>query len=174
MVSEEDLEQLVAKRLKERKEIINEAVTALEPTLEGLRKEISAANHVKLPLGRQLTRVERLLRQTMAEVRAHADLPFHPAGSDTIETLTAEAQKGLELLEQFGVEDLSLEQKQALPEVLDEHVRNKQERAAGDRRASDRLNATHALSALMSAILTAIAMSGGLYVYLSTHPIGGR
>jgi hypothetical protein len=185
LVTDEQLDDLVEQRmaaaLAERRKVAEEVVSMLQPELEGIRQEAHNANGIKRTLGRQLTRLERAVinlatdvKQARAELKGHAELPFHTEGAETITRLTQQSQMGLELLEEFGVEDLSLDQKRALPEVLDEHVRNKQARAVGDRRASDRLNATHALSALVSAILTAIAMGGGLYVYLSTHPIGGR
>jgi len=166
LVTDEQLEELVAQRIKDRQGIIDEVVTALKPELEGMRREISSANHVKRTLGRQLTGLTALVRQSNAELRTHSALPFHPQGADLVDDLSEESRKGLELIEQFGVAELSLEQKQALPEVLDEHVRMKQERRQGDRRERNKQAWLLVVSQFVGAIAGALVAAASIVAYL--------
>jgi len=174
-VTDEQLEELVTQRLKDRQGIIDEVVTALKPELEGMRREISSANHVKRTLGRQLTGLTVLVKQSNAEMRTHAALPFHPQGADIVGDLSEESSKGLELIEQFGIAELSLEQKQALPEVLEEHVRMKQERRQVDRRERRKQAWLLVASQFVGAIAGALVAAASIVAYLhATTPQGVR
>lgn len=136
VVTEEELEVLVEQRLAERKKVVEEVVAALQPQLEGIRKEAASANHVKRTLGRQLSSLERLVKQTNAELGKHVVLPAHPGTQATIERMDEALDKGEQMAEQFGIENLSLEQKQALPGMLRNYVNEGIDRQKGDRRAN--------------------------------------
>lgn len=168
-VTDEQLEALVNKRLAERKEAIAEVLSELQPTLDGMRREIANANHIKRTLGRQLTRVENLVTQTAAEVRTHAQLPFHPAGTETIQNLTTDAQQGIELLEQFGVENLSLEEKQALPSVLGGYVRDKKDRKTLERRQDRRIALWLFIATGAGSVFGGILAGVAVIAFLASH-----
>lgn len=177
VVTDEQLDELVEQRMAaamaERKKVVEEVVAALQPQLEGIRKEAASANHVKRTLGRQLASLERLVKQTNAELGKHVVLPSHPGTQDAIERITEVIEKGEEISEQFGIENLSLEQKQALPGMLRNYVSEGLERKKLDRRRDRRMTiwmvATTAAGSLAGAILAAIAV----VAYLSSVHVGG-
>jgi hypothetical protein len=173
IVSDEELEQLLAKRLAERKEIINEAVSALEPKLEQLRREISAANHIKGTLGRQLNRLERAVLQTNAELGKHVVLPSHPGEADTIARFEEALDKGEQLTAQFGVEALSLEQKQALPGMLQAYVTDQVDRQKLDRRRDRQMTVWLVVATAGGSIAGAVLAAIAVVAYLSSVHLGG-
>jgi len=177
VVTDEQLDDLVEQRmsvaLAERKKVVEEVVAALQPQLERIRREAASANHVKRTLGRQLSRLEGLVKQTNAELGRHVVLAAHPGTADTIERMTDALEKGEELTEQFGVGDLSLEQKKALPGMLKNYVNDQVDRQKLDRRNDRRLTfwlvMATAGGSLAGAVLAAIAV----VAYLSAVHVGG-
>lgn len=165
--TDEELEELFDQRLKQRKDLITEAVGALRPELEGMRKEISSANHVKRTLGRQLTALSRLVQQTNAELGRHVVLPAHPGTAEAIARMEDVLDKGEALTEEFGVEQLSLEQKQALPGMLRDYVNDQVERKKLDRRDSRRRAWLQVASAFAGSVAGAIAATVSILTYLA-------
>jgi hypothetical protein len=117
---------------------------------------------VKRTLGRQLASLERLVKQTNAELGKHVILAAHPGTADTIDRMNDALDKGEEMTRQFGVEDLSLEQKQALPGMLKSYVNDQIDRKKLDRRNDRRLTWWLVIStaggSLAGAVLAAIAV----------------
>lgn len=107
--SNEEIDEVVAKRLAERKEIINQAVAALQPTLEAMRREIAGANHVKRSIGRQVTRLAKATEETNRQLQAHI-------------SLVSEMQQKLVRIErevdEFGLPRMTIEERAAAPEML--------------------------------------------------------
>lgn len=163
MVSEEDLEQLVAKRLKERKEIINEAVGALRPELDAMRREISAANHVKRELGGQMKSLAREVRKTNIELLRHASLQSHSGTEAELASIRAELEEGNALIEEFGINELSAEQKRAFPSVLKSFVTSRDQDREDARKENRRQTWIHALSAFGAAIAGAVSAAIALH-----------
>lgn len=173
-VTDEQLEQLVSKRVAERKEVLAEVVAELEPALEAMRREIAGANHVKRTLGRQLARLTGLVEQTNAQLQAHIALPAHSGTQSQIDHIRQELDNGTQLAEEFGLDNTSLEERQALPEVLGEHVREKKERKTLDRRSDRRMTVylvvATAAGSLFGGLLAAIALIAWIS---SQHLTGG-
>lgn len=124
VVTEEQLEALVAKRLRERAEFINEAVAALRPEIEAMTKQIAAANHVKKELGGQISELATLVKATNSKLELHAMPPSHEVIGATFREL--------------GVDQMSLEQKQVLGEITEQAVRTRDNRVELDRRSDRR------------------------------------
>jgi hypothetical protein len=155
-VTDEQLDILVEQRMAERRKVAEEVVAILEPKLEGIWREAATANHVKRTLGRQLTNLERLVKQTNAELGKHVILSAHPGTADVIDRMEEALDKGEQLTEQFGVEDLSLEQKQALPGILREYVTDQVDRQKGDRRSSRRAGMYQLVATIVASVAGAV------------------
>lgn len=147
LVTDDQLEALVAKRLKERAEIISEAVTALKPELDRMSKQIQAANHVKRTIGKQITGLTALVKQTNSKLELHAVAPSHEVIGATFQEL--------------GINEMSLEQKQALGEMTEQHVRTRDSRVELDRRGGRRRS-------LLQLGLTFVATLAGALVAATT------
>jgi hypothetical protein len=175
IVTDEQLDVLVEQRMAERKKVVDEVVAALQPHLEGIRKEAASANHVKRTLGRQLASLERLVKQTNAELGRHVTLPAHPGTADVVQRMDDALERGEELTAQFGVDSLSLEQKQALPWLLKNYVNEQTERQAIDRRARRRSAVTQVVTTFLGTVFGAIAAIAAILTYLAQTPhAGGR
>lgn len=155
-VTDEQLDVLVEQRMAERRKVVEEVVAALQPVLDGIRKEASSANHVKRTLGRELANLTRQVKQTNAELGKHVVMAAHPGTADAIDRMEEALDKGEQLTEQFGVEDLSLEQKQALPGLLREYVTDQVGRQKGDRRATQRAVWIQMISTVVASLAGAI------------------
>lgn len=149
MVTDDQLEALVAKRLKERQEFINEAVTALKPELDRMSRQIQAANHVKRTIGKQIAGLSDLVRQTNTKIEVHAVAPSHEVIDATFKDL--------------GVDEMSLDQKQSLLEITADHVRTRDDRVVMDRRRIDRRAWLHLaltfVATLVGAAVAAVTIS---------------
>ena len=137
MVSEAELEAIVAKRLKERADVIAEVKAALKPELEQMSDRIDDSNHVKQVMTSQIRELKDELKGELVELNAavrlsqrrieeHARLNAHPG------------DPAVEAIKDLGLPGLSLEEKKALPAVLEQHVRTQDDRAEIDRRHIDR------------------------------------
>jgi len=179
LVTDEQLDILVEQRMAERRKVAEEVVAILEPKLEGIRREAATANHVKRTLGRQLARLERLVTATNGQLIAHSAMAAHPGTAEVIGRMEEALEKGEDLAEQFGVQDLSLEQKQALPAVLKNAVNDQVDRQKGDRRAKGRAVwiqlASTVVASVAGAIVAAAAIlsliaNGTVQVGVNHHP----
>jgi hypothetical protein len=171
MVSEDQLEALIAKRLKERQEIISEAVTALKPELDRMSREIASANHIKRTLGSQIRTLSRAVRTTNLELRQHSALRGHPGTEAEITEIKQELEQGEELMQQFGITDLSTEQRKAFPAVLKAFVVTSDEQLKQEADDRKRQAWIHVGSSFLSALLGAVAAATGFIAWLSAHPI---
>lgn len=170
LVSEAELGALVAKRLKERQEIIGEAVISLKPELDRMTREISAANHIKRTLGKQISALERSVRQTNAKLDTHTSLAMHGGTAGVLGRLT----ETVEVIGELGVNTLSQEQRKALPAVLEEHVRTREDKKDADRHERQRQNWMNVFATFASSVAGAVAAAAAILAWLSTHPaVGG-
>ena len=171
MVSEQELEGLIAKRLKERQEIINEAVNALKPELKAMRDEIAAANHVKQTLGRDINRLSREVRATNRELTQHVALAGHPGTEAAVAEIKEEMDKGEELMQDFGINDMSAEQRRAFPVVLKTFVNAGEQSKKQDRMAERRRVWIQLLTSFVSAVVTAVVVISAFLAWLAAHPL---
>jgi len=156
VVTDEQLDDLVEQRMAERRKVVEEVVAALQPLLEGIRREASSANHVKRTLGRELANLTRQVKQTNAELGKHMVLAAHPGTAEVIDRMEDALDKGEQLTEQFGVDELSLEQKQALPGLLKEYVTDQLDRQKGDRRSTRRASLYQLVATTVASVAGAI------------------
>ena len=171
MVSEQELESLISKRLKERQEIINEAVKALRPELAAMREEIAAANHIKQTLGRDINRLSREVRATNRQLTQHAALPGHPGTEAAVAQIKEEMEKGEDLMEEFGISDMSTEQRRAFPVVLKTFITAGEQAKKQDRMSERRQVWIHLAASFMSALVTAIVVISAFLAWISQHPL---
>ena len=169
-VSDEEIERIVAKRLKERQEVVAEIAAAIKPELARMSKEISDANHIKRTLGRQIANLERMVLKTNIAIDTHAQLAWHAGTTGILDRLT----KSVEVVGELGVDALSQEQRKALPAVLEGYVRTREERKEEDGAEKRRQAWLQAVGAAGGALAGAIAAFIALIAYLSTHPPGGH
>lgn len=174
MVSEAELEQLIAKRLKERQEIISEAVTALKPHLDRMSDEIASANHIKQTLGRDINRLSREVRATNRGLAEHVALPGHPGTHAIVLEIQKDLERGEDLMDEFGISDLSAEQRAAFPSVLKAFVVTSAEQKKAERQAERRQVWIHLATSFMSALVTAIVVITGFVAWLAAHPLAAR
>ncbi len=156
LVTDEQLDVLVEQRMSERRKVVEEVVTALQPLLEGIRKEASSANHVKRTLGRELASLTRQVKQTNAELGKHVVLAAHPGTAEVIDRMEEALDKGEQLTEQFGIEDLSLEQKQSLPGMLSAFITERVDRQKGDRRSTRRAGTYQLIATVVASVAGAV------------------
>lgn len=151
MVSEAELEAIVAKRVKERAEIISDALAALKPELDNMSDQIAAANHVKEELKGELEELNAAVTLSQRRMEEHARLTWHPAAQ--------------QLMADFNIAALSLEEKKALPEVLEEHVSQQRNRVKAERRQVW----IHLATSFLSAVVTAVVILTSFLAWLAAH-----
>jgi hypothetical protein len=173
MVSEQELEQLIAKRLKERQEIINEAVGALRPELDRMSREIASANHIKQTLGKQVLELTREVRKTNLELTNHAALKAHPGTAADIAEIREELAEGEGIMQEFGIKDLSAEQRKAFPSVLKGFVVKREEERKEQQTELRRQAWIHVGSSFISALLGAATTAAAVIGWIATHPSVG-
>jgi septal ring factor EnvC (AmiA/AmiB activator) len=169
--SEAEVEHLVAKRLKERQEIIAETVSALKPHLERMSDEIASANHIKQTLGRDINRLSREVRATNRQLTQHMALAGHPGTITEIGEIKEDLERSEELMHELGVNDLSADQRRVFPAVLKSYVMTGEEQQKADRRSARRQVWIHLATSFLSALVTAIVVVSGFIAWLASHHI---
>ncbi len=152
MWNEAEVEAELERRLKKQKEVVADAVESLRPELREMSERIQDSNHVKAELkeefGSQLRQTNLSLKTLTDEVRAtNSRLEAH-AGQRTHAGVAS-------LITEFGVDNMSLEQKQALAGVLGAAVRDGQGAA---RRAAWIGFSTQVVSAVAGAVVALAAV----------------
>ncbi len=131
--TEDELEQEISRRGEAQKDLIADVINALTPKLEGLRGEIHAANGLKRAFGGKLTRLTNAVEATNKSLQTHVSLEGHPGTTAKFLQVDRRLDEFDDLGEEFGIADLSREQKQAVPAVLKAFLVSRQQRREEDR-----------------------------------------
>ena len=165
-----ELEETIARRLGERREIVAQAVEAITPKLEEMRREIISANHIKSTLGRQLSRLTRLVEESQRTLGAHIALAHHSGTGEVLHVLRDDVNSLLELRDETGADTLTKEERAVVPAIVKGFLATKEQRVEQERQDRHRLLMVTILTSVIGALAGAITAGATVaLVFYSVH-----